>query len=155
MGINYYFFTGKKHKEECNLGHVHLVEDRLHIGKSSFGRYFTLHLEKLEDGTLLDSLEAWKAFAARYPKGHVEDEEGEKIELDCMWDIITRKGRLPSPWAQQNFNKSMIGKRVEYEHSTGLNYMYYDEWGERGFVKTHGAPVGKDGLYVLLEGEFS
>ena len=153
MGTNYYMFTGKKVKKTCSLGCVHRIPEKYHIGKSSFGRYFTLHSEKLDDGIILDSLSAWQKFFEKFKNAHIEDEYGDKIEPDEMWKCIKREGWEPSSNAKKVFKKSMIGTRVESKWSTG-SYEYFDVWGERGFIKTNSLPAGKDGLYQIMEGDF-
>ena len=149
MGTNYYLMTGKRHKVECNLGHVHMEPKRYHIGKSSMGRYFTLHSMELEDGTLLDSLSAWKDFVAKFKNGWIEDEYGEKISHEDMWKIITRENYAERPDWKKN-----LGKPCPNQGGL-MRTDYYDEYGVKGLVKTHGSPVGADGLYILLAGEFS
>jgi hypothetical protein len=151
MGMNFYLMTGKKHRETCSLGHVHLVPDRYHIGKSSCGRYFTLHALELEDGTRLDSLEAWKKFAKKWKKGWIENECGERIDPEEMWKTVSREGWAPRPGWEKKLGKPVETKGMPSWHISG----HYDEWGEKGLVKTHGAETGEDGLYVLMHGDFS
>ncbi len=153
MGTNYYLRTGRKIKKMCNLGCVHTLPEEFHIGKSSFGRYFTLHEMTTEDGTTLDSLTAWQTFFRKFSHPVIVDEYGDRIPAKEMWNIITRKDWEPAPLSKQIFKKSLIGTPVK--KTTVQQYPWYDEWGERGFVKTHGAKTGSDGLYILMTGEFS
>lgn len=149
MGTNYYLMTGKKHREVCSLGHVHLVPETYHIGKSSMGRYFTLHALVLEDGTVLKSLKAWKDFAARFKKGWIQDEYGEKIDPEEMWKKVTREDYAEIPGWKQTLGKP-CPNQGGYRSTS-----YYDEFGVKGLVKSHGLPVGEDGLYVIMSGDFS
>lgn len=151
MGTNYHFYTGKKRRETCSLGHIHLVPESYHIGKSSMGRYFTLHREKLEDGTVLDSVAAWKAFTEKFKKGYIEDEYGRSVTPDEMWKLVTREDYQEKPGWKKLYGKPVDGPVSNYS----MRYDYYDEYGEKGLVKSHGTPVGTDGLYVLFDGDFS
>jgi len=149
MGTNYYMMTGKKKKEVCNLGHTHLVPEKYHIGKSSFGRYFSLHQLILENGEVIDSLKKWQDFFSRYPKAVIIDEYDEKIEPVEMWKLITREEYPERPGWKKNFKKPCP------DQGGYMSSGYYDEFGEKGLVKTHCLTAGDDGLYVLVSGDFS
>ena len=152
MGMNYFLRTGNKIKKTCDLGCEHILDEEIHIGKSSFGRYFTLHNAELPDGRRLDSLNAWKKFVSECPAPKIVDENEEEIPQEKMWKIITREGVSPAPGALKIFKEDMIGKVVDRGYEQ--HYLHYDVWGERGFVYTNGSIKGEDGLYVLLSGEF-
>jgi len=158
MGTNYYLMTGKKRKEVCNLGHEHLIDEEYHIGKSSYGRYFTLHSMSLEDGRRLNSLEAWKSFYNECKEKYgdkccIKNEYGDTVIPEEMWSIIKREfdRELPKDWTPD-----MIGKPVNmlglFPNTSGHEG---DIWGEKGYVYSEGRELGKDGLYVLLTGDFS
>jgi hypothetical protein len=112
---------------------------KIHIGKSSIGRYFTLH-EASADGSILDSLSKWSEYVSRFPKAKIVSEYGDEISWDEMKDIITRKNYA--------FTKDAPKKGEQANQ-------YGDVYGERGLVYTEGRRVGTDGLYVLMEGDFS
>ena len=148
MGMNYYLVTGRKTTKVCDLGFTHEIDEVLHVGKSSYGRYFTLHKTVAPDGTKLDCLEAWKKYVEdKCPDGWFQNEGGNKVSMADMVDCITRTNWEPSKYAQENFTEDMVGT------SAGLDGG--DVWGERGFVRTKIDEVGKDGLYVLLDADFS
>jgi len=77
--------------------------DRLHIGKSSGGWCFGLHVIPEEE---INSLEDWKQ-KWNTPKSIIKDEYGEAVSPEKMLEIITernwgREGILPSQWYQEN-----------------------------------------------------
>ncbi len=76
MGCNYYTIK----KCEC-CGH----EERKHIGKSSAGWVFALHIEP-ENG--INSLEDWKKY---WKDKTIINEYGEEITPDEMLDNITNR----------------------------------------------------------------
>ena len=139
MGCNYYFYTGKTHKETCpECGHTHRCKDKVHIGKSSFGRYFTLHSAEF-NGTVLDDLESWMKFMKSFPKGYIKDEYGDDVTIEDMKKTITREDyKEAEGWLDK------VGK------SAGYN----DVFGEKGLVHSNYTTPGKDGLYVVLSGDF-
>ena len=95
MGTNYYWFESdeKPHCATCEC------RDGLHIGKSSAGWCFSLHVyPELEINDLDDWQEKWKF-------GHIQDEYGKEISADKMLRLITeRQGRgiEPRRWYVEN-----------------------------------------------------
>lgn len=154
MGMNYYLHTGKKIKKVCSLGCEHEIDEVIHVGKSSYGRYFSLHETMAESGEKLDSLKSWrKYFEEKCQTGWFEDENGVRVTAEFMWDCVTRKNWKPSSYAEKNFRKSMVGRQVDPdERPDALGNV--DVWGKDGFVHMNSEKVGKDGLYVLVEGDF-
>lgn len=88
MGTNYYFTPA--HAGPCeHCGRSDSAEE-LHIGKSSAGWCFSLHVIP-EEG--INDLEDW---AKLFPTGKIRDEYGQDILASEMVDIITkRSGRGP------------------------------------------------------------
>lgn len=154
MGTNYYLMTGRTTKQVCNLGCEHEIPEQLHVGKSSYGRYFTMHRETTTDGQVLDSLQKWKNFYEGLLNAKFINEYGEDIQASEMWKIITREDWLPSRAADVEFTPDMIGKKV-YPDERPDYFGNYDVWGERGFIHSNNRELGKDGLYVIEDGEFS
>lgn len=155
MGMNYYLHTGRKIKKICDLGCEHEIDEVLHVGKSSYGRYFAMHETVSSEGDVLDSLKAWEEyFEKKCPDGWFEDEDGTRVTYDFMKNCITRTGWKPSGNAAENFRPELIGKKVREDDSPGWFYGEYDVWGERGFVHSSIDKLGKDGLYVLVGGDF-
>ncbi len=90
MGTNYYFVApGQPTPKPCpTCGHTHKAEERekLHIGKSSFGWAFSLHVMP-ERG--LKRLADWIALINEDRDGWViEDEYGVVITLDSLLEMI-------------------------------------------------------------------
>ncbi|MGQ4893385.1 MAG: hypothetical protein ACP6IQ_02030 [Candidatus Njordarchaeia archaeon] len=83
MGTNYYL---RYHCKEC--GHT----KSLHIGKSSCGWTFGLHVYPEKD--LLDLRQIWKFIKSEVNKGAIiENEYGEKVFLEEMLKIIRDRER--------------------------------------------------------------
>ena len=87
MGMNYYWYE-KPACPCCNRDF-----DGIHIGKSSGGWYFSLHVDSgWED--IPNSLEEWKMLFST-PGSVIKDEYGKIITVDEMLNIITnRKGEV-------------------------------------------------------------
>jgi hypothetical protein len=82
MGMNYYL----KEKPCPTCGHA---EQTLHIGKSSWGWCFSLHVDKAEG---IEDLADWES---RWSEGTIENEEKETITPEKMLEIITdRQGQM-------------------------------------------------------------
>ena len=119
MGTNYYWYE----KEPCECCGREFG-DGLHIGKSSAGWYFSLHIYP-EDN--INSLVDW---AARFlQKGsHIVNEYNETITADKMIDIITERSCLPlkkrsAEWYRENhahagFN-GLVAHDVDGRHCVG------------------------------------
>lgn len=95
MGCNYYLL-----KDPCpTCGHA---KEKLHIGKSSEGWCFSLHVDPDEG---VNSLEDWKQLWMDY-KSAIVDEYGETISPKEMERVITKRLRLGPPmedkWYEQN-----------------------------------------------------
>ncbi len=92
MGTNYYLYE----KGACpTCGHT---KEPLHIGKSSAGWCFSLHIVP-EDGisTLQDWMTRWSE-----PEAVIQDEYGDNIAPDEMIKTITDRGR-ESTWEQKPY----------------------------------------------------
>lgn len=78
MGTNYYHI--KNVCEHCGRG-----DDPVHIGKSSAGWCFALHVYP---GGGPEDLEQWKA---TWSEGMIEDEYGDKVSPEAMLQLITER----------------------------------------------------------------
>ena len=154
MGTNYYLLTGKTETVECNLGCEHEIPEQLHVGKSSFGRYFTLHSMTAPDGTELHDLKSWKKYFESLLGAKFIDEYGRDVEPQEMWNCITREDWPRCQYAEEHFTPKMIGKKVHPEEKPDF-FGCYDVWGEKGFIHSCNRKLGEDGLYVIMEGDFS
>ena len=98
MGTNFYLKV-KSPPGPCHAcGHVPPVEERLHIGKSSAGWCFSLHVYPEDEYTPDEererpqSLEEWRVrFEA--PKFMIEDEYDNPITAKEMMSIITERAQ--------------------------------------------------------------
>lgn len=136
MGTNYYI-KGK----ECNeCGHI---SGEYHIGKSSAGWCFALHVEPDEGiHNLNDIMVMWK------DKVIVDECEDEVDEFE-MLDIIFRQGQ----------SRNVERKPCGYKSWTQFHEENGSQMGPRGFLRSridgvHCIGHG-DGAYDLIVGEFS
>jgi hypothetical protein len=135
MGTNYYHHE----KPPCpTCGHE--GDEPRHIGKSSAGWCFSLHVHP-EDG--INNLADWKA---RWAAGIIKDEYGDTITAEDMEHRITRRGRPTK------------GKPLGYANWTDFHARNYSEPGPENLLRHqidgrrcigHG-----EGTWDLLVGEF-
>lgn len=88
MGTNYYW-----HRNVC--GHCKRADKPIHIGKSSFGWCFSLHVDPEGlDGIKITNLEDWKRLWSE-PNSVIRDEYGDDFSPAEMLLVITdrRPGR--------------------------------------------------------------
>jgi hypothetical protein len=118
MGTNYYL--RRKPCKECKR-----LEDELHIGKSSAGWCFGLHVIPEEGlSNLKDWVEKWK-------EGTIFDEYGRQIKHLEMLDIITNRGfgyREHNQEEERNFHKmnhsepgpnNLVRSKIDRVHCIG------------------------------------
>ena len=140
MGMNHYLRTGKKITVECYAcGHKHREDESYHIGKSSWGRYYTLHSDPKMG---LTSWPAWESFIQKTLKkgGSIVDEDGKELTFDELKASVLRTN-----YVERDFKYTIGAAANEYG----------DIFGQKGLIYTKGAQVGEDGLYVLLDADFS
>jgi len=134
MSTNYYVKTGRKEKVICNYGCEHEIDEELHIGKDSYNWKFCLHIIPEKN---INNLEDWKKILK---SGKIYDEYHREISYEEMIETIIGdyedKGHKPKICANDYGSyHTMI------DPNDGLYYVDKDE-------------LGKDGSYVLVEGEF-
>lgn len=83
MGTNYYYQPQNKTCHHCG----HDPSQRIHIGKSSVGWYFSLHV--YDEGYGPKNLDDWKSLWES--GGLIQDEYGEQINSQTMTKIITER----------------------------------------------------------------
>lgn len=133
MSINYYIKTGEKEKVICNYGCEHIIDETLHIGKYSNGWKFCLHIIPEKN---INELNDWKPILQN---GKIEDEYGNKISYD---DMLTK---IVGEYKDKGLNQVVVHDayyKTMLDLNDNLNYVNKNE-------------LGKDGSYVLVEGEFS
>lgn len=138
MGTNYYFVA-----DPCP--HCGRRDERLHIGKSSGGWCFALHVDP-DNG--IDNLTDWQTQWSRGGKIVISD--GYTLTADEMLDTITNRSN-PRDWN----TKAWYG----YESEAHFHRSNLSERGPRGLLRHqidgrrcigHG-----NGTWDLIEGEFS
>ena len=131
MGTNFYFETNKW--KQC--GHA---ENRIHIGKSSYGWYFALHVIPEMN---INNLEDWRNYI-KNNEGVILDEYGDELSYPELIDTIA--------------NRSYEGKNNWSKKD------YHDNWAEPGInglarhkiIPNHCIGHG-EGTYDYIIGEFS
>ena len=131
MGTNYYF-----NFHECKeCGHS---QDKIHIGKSSAGWYFQLHVTEE-----LTSLEDWIALFYS-GKGRIYDEIGGRVDAIDMIDYICNRG-LKTQKTREELEKMAFTEGC----LVGSNNLFR-------MRVTPGRCVGHGiGTWDLVQGEFS
>lgn len=126
MGMNYYIV--ENHCSHCNRG------DKRHVGKSSAGWCFSLHVYPDEG---INTIEDWKAILRS--AWRIEDEDGDEIEADVLIARIT----------ERSWNG---GKRQDHPHG-------YQDWQQFNDLNhCHEGPNGLsrhnvDGRHCIGNGE--
>jgi len=129
MGTNYYYTT--------NL----LELDPIHIGKSSYGWAFALHIYP-DIRTLNDWIEKWKT-------GQIYDEYGREIAHEAMMSLILN--RQPNHNIRTGHNVDMYGS---FEKFLEQNYAIYKD--EENFLRVNDKYcVGHGDTWDLVERDFS
>lgn len=127
MGTNYYLVKGE-HPPEVHYDHPLNgflkwgtgKPPMIHIGKSSGGWCFALHIyPELGINTLAD----WQVFASRLlSEGwRIENEYGEHHTLDGLWDIVKREG-----WDELSSKYPFRRHDIAYGHCVGHGEGFYD-----------------------------
>ncbi len=138
MGTNYYF-------KENVCPHCHRSERERHIGKSSAGWCFSLHIYP-QDG--IKTLEDWKPRFV-IPDAVIRDEYGRVVTPQDMADIISNRGSDETKWEKTP---------MSYTSWAEFHRQNYSERGPKGllrhvvgqFCSGHG-----EGTWDYIEGEFS
>ena len=138
MGTNYYW---KWNPCSC----CGLSKEELHIGKSSGGWAFSLHVanpEKLweKEQGLPETLAGWIAlFTANDDAGGIYDEYGYKIGFNELMDTIGRRPPIP----KENWGNQRMDKYSVFDPNIGL------------WRHTYNAKIVKGETFDLCYGEFS
>jgi hypothetical protein len=140
MGTNYYLESRAERCSAC--GHINEPE-RVHIGKSSSGWVFSLHVTDE-----FKSLDDWRA---EFAKGErkIVDEYGSELTAESMLKIITERGRDEAVWESRPY---------DYPSWDAFHSVNHSERGPRGLLRSK---IGQycsghgDGTWDLHPGEFS
>lgn len=140
MGTNYYLHQ-KPACGECGRPH----DDRLHIGKSSMGWCFSLHVIP-EMG--INDLPDWERLWSQ-PGAWIVDEYGDRATVEQMYAHITCRGRGEDAWER---------KPAMYNSWDEFHYRNQSEKGPNGLLRhrlgSHCVKHG-DGTWDCITGEFS
>lgn len=150
MGTNYYWNKGTRCPTCGKADH-----DPLHIGKSSAGWCFSLHVRRPEDAewdpTPAD-LKGWQELWAS--GGEITDEYGETLSVDKMLDRITNRGKEEGVcgtdryWHHPFYRSAEEFHRANYSQ-VGPNNLLRHQLDGRHCIG-HG-----EGPWDLITGEFS
>lgn len=130
MGTNYYLIENAC--PHCGRG-----DERLHIGKSSAGWCFSLHVDASER---LNGLADWEERWSQ-PGTRIVDEYGEVVPVDTMRRTITeRSWQSKRPWTDEEYrmNSAEPGPNGLARHAIGRHCLGHGE-----------------STYDLIPGEFS
>lgn len=137
MGTNYYYI-----KDPC--AHCGRGSETLHIGKSSFGWCFSLHIIPDEGIT---SLEDWKEI---WPQGRIENEYGEAQTPEEMLAVIMdRKREDPVDWTRAHSDARTLSDFLNENGATIDEKYNLLRHRLSGYCIANG-----DGPYDLFPGDF-
>ena len=127
MGTNYYLRTGNKITKTCNCGFEHELDEELHIGKSSYGWKFVLHIIP-ERG--INELEDWEEL---FKTGKIFDEYDREITVEQMMDCILHRAfttydRSPEPGCACDARDNLLYVVGEPIGSKSISYVLLDGW---------------------------
>lgn len=138
MGTNYYLID----QEACPTCGREGDNDRLHIGKSSVGWCFSLHVIP-EEG--LNSLDDWKQ---RWPGKKIVNDYGDLVSEDKMLRCITERS---SKEGEAKWERSPAG----YESWAEFHRMNGSKQGPNGLVRHRSDSCWGPGTWDLISGDFS
>lgn len=116
MGTNYYFYRDKP------CGECGREVESVHIGKSSGGWCFTLHVIP-EDS--INTWNDWLDMFANYKDSYIKDEYGQRISLPEFIRVVSeREWKSKRQWTEKEFtdNHAVAGPNglVRYQISDGI-----------------------------------
>jgi hypothetical protein len=127
MGTNYYLKTGNKITKTCDCGFEHELDEELHIGKSSYGWKFILHIIP-ERG--INELEDWEEL---FKTGKIFDEYGNEITEEQMMDCILNRSfpeydRYPDRGCGCDVRDNLLYVLEDPIGSKSISYVLSDRW---------------------------
>ena len=138
MGMNYYCETGRMFEVECDCGFRHMMPETLHIGKSSWGWTFSLHVIP-EKG-----LECWRDWEEVLKDARrIYNEEGENVSLEELRETVLHRAR--------ELNDEEKARMEEIAERDG----YFLDRRSWLFGGEDSRKQGEDGDYSIITGEFS
>ena len=158
MGTNYYFRKPlANHCEHCGRSDP---PEELHIGKSSAGWCFSLHVHPEQN---ICSLADWETI---WPTGTIVNEYGENITPAEMFSVITGRSREKDWdsdwWAPKPCGKDFKGNPVTipgYTSEAEFHRFNHSERGPNGLLRHrldgHHCIGHGPGTYDYITGDFS
>lgn len=138
MSTNYYCETGRMLEVECDCGFKHMMPETLHIGKSSCGWTFLLHVIP-EKG-----LECWKDWEeVLVGSRRIFNEYGDDVTLEEMRETVLHRARELND--EEKARMEEIAERDGY-FLDRRSWLFGGEFGRK---------QGEDGDYSMVTGEFS
>jgi hypothetical protein len=134
MGMNYYHFDPSDMVTCCECGQQ--VPKKRHIGKSSGGWCFSLHVG--DDCPM--TINEWQALLMK-PSTYIQNEEREVVTVKEMLETITKRAwrrDRPMPYEDMRKNHAVPGPNGLLRHQVGEHCI------------AHG-----DGTYDYIRGSFS
>ena len=147
MGTNYYLYDKTKPQHKCeNCGHTN---GEKHIGKSSMGWHFALHVIPEEN---IRTLGDWRTlfYDDRYI---IKDEYDEEITPNYMLEIIENRKRNKPPFPYTDFNGVTYTSLEDYADRNNLEIGYGNLFRHKlgeGYCVGNG-----EGTYDYILGSFS
>lgn len=142
MGTNYYLHE----KKECECCGREF--EPIHIGKSSSGWCFSLHVIP-DDG--INSLDDWRALWSR-PGAYIRNEYGERVSVDDMEKFITQRSGV------RDFDSDLWWGRSFYRSEQDFLDRNQCQRGPNGLLRhrigAHCLGHG-DGTWDYISGDFS
>lgn len=159
MGMNYYLVYNEKEANTCHCcGHETTKNKELHLGKSSSGWTFALHVYP-DQGIHTWGDVLYEVMQATGKGGWIKDEYGTEVEIEMFVGIVTERG-----------SDKTLDERVAFMNIPGwyspMAYRSVDELLKRNNAvagpnnllrhKIGNGCIGHgDGTYDYLVGEFS
>lgn len=144
MGTNYYAILEEKEHDcpTCSRpGYMEII--RWHIGKSSLGWCFSLHVGSPNEPHIPRSLTEWKEVWSKSLR--IVDEYGREITPDDMLRIVTQRQGIEPPVREKHLD---LGWYRSNHAQPGPNHL------ARHVLDTHCVGHG-EGTWDLITGEFS
>ena len=147
MGCNYYWIEEDTKCPHCNRRDPE--ESRIHIGKSSAGWCFSLHVDPSMD---INNLDDWLKLFAK-PNSFIEDEYGDRVSIEEMIDKITKRS-CDYPFNNERF----VNRFSNYQDEEDFHRKNHSERGPNNLLRHR---IGKycighgEGTWDLMVGIFS
>lgn len=147
MGTNFYLESTPCANacEHCRRG-----DERLHIGKSSAGWCFSLHVGPWDDFTFpVTDLASWEAEWSREGV-RIVDEAGNVLTPDEMRRVVVERHGVATEWDKRQWNG--------YQNEAAFHRHNESERGPNNLLRhrlNHRCVGHGDGPYDLITGEFS